>query len=114
LQANCDDNRISFNNFFINTFDIVTNGFTVLNEIKYNYWDKYNGYDLQRDGIGDQFYRPMSLFSAVTETSPVTIIFIKSFLADLLDTLEKLIPGLTPENLKDDKPLINPFTLAAN
>lgn len=112
LQSNCDDNRISFNNFTLNTFDIVTNGFTVLNEIIYNYWDRYTGCDLHRDGVGDQPYHPMSMFSAITENSPVTVIFLKSFLADLLDTLEKLIPALTPENLKDNQPLIKPYSLA--
>ena len=106
LQADCDDNAFHFNNFKLNTFDMITNGNTILNEIKYNYWDKYEGYDMQRDGIGDLPYRPMNLFSYIIETNPVSVIFLKSFLADLLDTLEKLIPGITPENLQDQSPLI--------
>ncbi len=109
LQADCDDNRFRFNNFNRNTFDMITNGNTVLNELAYNYWDKYTGFDLSRDGIGDQPYRPMSLFSSIIETDPVSVIFLKSFLADLLDTLEKLIPGITPENLQDFSPLIKTY-----
>jgi nitrous oxidase accessory protein len=107
LQADCDDNKIRFNNFILNSFDLITNGFTVLNELKYNYWDKYQGYDLKRDGIGDQAYRPMNLFGSIIEKNPVSILFLKSLLADLLDKLEKIIPGITPENLQDVTPLIH-------
>lgn len=106
LQANCDDNRFSFNNFVLNTFDLVTNGYTILNELSYNYWDRYTGFDLTHDGVGDQPYHPMSMFSAIVENSPVTVIFLKSFLANTLDMLEKLIPSLTPEQLLDPHPLI--------
>jgi nitrous oxidase accessory protein len=109
LQSNCDDNRLSYNNFTLNTFDLVTNGFTVLNELSRNYWDRYSGFDLSRDGVGDQPYRPMSMFSAIIENSPVTVIFLKSFLADLLDLLEKVIPGLTPESLLDEQPLMSGY-----
>lgn len=109
LQADCDDNRLSFNAFLQNTFDMITNGNTVLNIIHYNYWDRYEGYDMKRDGIGDQPYHPMNLFSSIVEQNPVTVIFLKSFLAELLDTLEKLIPGITPENLIDTKPLMKQY-----
>ncbi len=106
LQADCDDNKIRFNNFILNSFDLITNGFTILNELKFNYWDKYQGYDLKRDGIGDQAYRPMNLFGSIIEKNPVSILFLKSLLADILDNLEKIIPGITPENLQDTSPLI--------
>lgn len=109
MQADCDDNRLSFNSFLLNSFDMITNGNTVLNEIRYNYWDRYAGYDMQRDGIGDQPYHPMNLFSSIVEQNPVTVIFLKSFMAELLDTLEKLIPGITPENLIDAKPLMKQY-----
>ncbi len=49
LQASCDDNVIERNNFQQNTFDLVTNGSLVLNKIESNYWDRYEGYDLNRD-----------------------------------------------------------------
>lgn len=107
LQADCDDNKIHFNNFILNSFDLITNGFTVLNELKFNYWDKYQGYDLKRDGIGDQAYRPMNLFGSIIEKNPVSILFLKSLLADILDNLEKIIPGITPENLQDVSPQIH-------
>ena len=53
LQASCDDNNFLRNNFSANTFDIVSNGDLVLNKINSNYWDRYEGYDLNHDEIGD-------------------------------------------------------------
>lgn len=108
MQASCDDNVFRFNNFFSNTFDYATNGFTVLNTINYNFWDKYQGYDLAKDGIGDICFRPMNLLTGVIEEYPTSILLVQSFLADLLNVLEKVIPSLTPENLRDDHPLMKP------
>ena len=51
LQASCDDNEISKNNFQQNSFDLVTNGSLVLNSIESNYWDRYEGYDLDRNQV---------------------------------------------------------------
>ncbi|MBK5271905.1 MAG: nitrous oxide reductase family maturation protein NosD, partial [Bacteroidia bacterium] len=46
VQANCADNNINNNNFEGNTFDIATNGTMVLSNFNNNYWDKYEGYDI--------------------------------------------------------------------
>ena len=35
----------------------------------------------------------------------------RSFITTLLDKTEKLLPSLTPENLKDDHPLMKPLPL---
>lgn len=109
MQASCDDNIFNFNNFITNTFDYATNGFTVLNEINFNYWDKYQGYDLERDGIGDQVFHPMNMLTGIIEEYPSTILLLQSFLSDLLNLLEKVIPSLTPENLRDNYPLMKPI-----
>ncbi|MBC7382347.1 MAG: nitrous oxide reductase family maturation protein NosD [Bacteroidia bacterium] len=108
MQASCDENDFRFNNFKLNTFDYVTNGFTVLNRLQYNYWDRYNGFDLNKDGVGDQPFRPMNMLSGIIEKYPASVILIKSLMAELLDILEKIIPFLTPENLRDETPLIKP------
>lgn len=110
MQASCDDNVFRFNNFLTNTFDYATNGFTVLNVLAYNYWDKYQGFDLEKDGLGDQAFRPMNMLTGVIEEYPTSIILIQSFLSDLLNVLEKVIPSLTPENLKDETPLMKPVS----
>jgi nitrous oxidase accessory protein len=111
LQASCDGNTFLKNNFIGNTFDISTNGFTVLNNIDKNYWDKYAGYDLNRDGIGDVPFFPVNLFSSITETVPAAILLWRSFLVFMLDQAEKILPAITPENLKDHKPVMKPYDL---
>lgn len=108
IQANCDENTIENNNFLANTFDVATNGNAVFNYLKNNYWDKYEGYDLNHDGKGDILYRPVSLFSTLIERMPQAMILLRSFTATLLDKIEKIIPSLTPENLKDESPLMKP------
>ncbi len=111
IQASCLDNVISHNNFLSNTFDIGTNGSLVLNTFNGNYWDRYEGYDLNRDRIGDVPYHPVSLFSMVVEKNPPAMILFRSLMTSLLDKTEKLMPSLTPENLKDDSPYMKPFKL---
>ena len=104
MQASCTDNLITENNFTSNTFDVATNGSLVLNIFKGNYWERYEGYDLNRDGTGDIPYRPVSLYSMIVERNPATLMLFRSFMVDLMDKAERIIPGMTPEDLKDDEP----------
>ena len=104
IQANCDANTFIENNFTSNTFDVATNGSISLNTISKNYWDKYEGYDLNRDGVGDIPYRPVSLYGMVVEKMPTAVMLWRSFLVTLLDRAEKVMPVVTPENLKDEFP----------
>jgi nitrous oxidase accessory protein len=106
IQASCMDIAVSTNNFVGNTFDIGTNGSLVLNTFNKNYWDKYEGYDLNHDTMGDIPYRPVSLYSMIVEQNPPAMMLFRSFITSLLDKTEKLIPSLTPENLKDNTPLM--------
>jgi nitrous oxidase accessory protein len=111
LQANCDNNTFTRNNFIRNTFDFATNGTLVLNNINGNYWDKYQGYDLDRDRIGDIPYRPVSLYGMVVERVPAAVFLWRSFMVFLLDRAEKALPVITPENLKDNYPRMKPYDL---
>jgi nitrous oxidase accessory protein len=106
IQASCMDNNILRNDFIANTFDVGTNGSLVLNNFDQNYWDKYDGYDLNKDGKGDVPYRPVSLYSMIVEKNPAAMMLFRSFMTTLLDKTEKIIPTLTPENLKDNFPLV--------
>lgn len=106
LQASCDDNRFVQNNFTKNSFDIATNGSVVLNHLEKNYWDKYEGYDLNKDGVGDVAYRPLSIYSTLVEQMPFSMVLWRSFAVFLLDQSERVLPSITPENLKDDMPLM--------
>ena len=111
VQASCDDNTFHHNNFYGNTFDIATNGTRTLNKFYNNYWDKYDGYDMNKDGTGDVPYHPVSMYSMIVEENPNTLILLRSFMVSLLDKAEKAIPSLTPENLIDEMPMIKPNKL---
>ncbi|HWA05796.1 MAG TPA: nitrous oxide reductase family maturation protein NosD, partial [Ignavibacteria bacterium] len=72
-----------------------------------NYWDKYKGYDLDKNGTGDVPYRPVSLFSKIVEETPEAVFLLRSFVADLLDMAERVVPVFTPESLIDETPRMN-------
>jgi nitrous oxidase accessory protein len=111
VQASCDENVIRNNNFFGNSFDVSTNGQLVLNTFNGNYWDKYEGYDLNRDGIGDVPYRPVSLYAMVVEQMPYGLMLMRSFMVYLMDRAEKIIPAMTPVRLMDEKPRMRPCVI---
>ena len=111
VEASCMDNVITRNNFFSNSFDVGTNGSLVLSTFNNNYWDKYEGYDRNKDGVGDVPYHPVSMYSMIVEQNPNSLILLRSFMVSLLDKAEKAIPSLTPENLTDDKPMMKPNKL---
>ena len=111
IQASCMDIILEQNNFTGNTFDVGTNGSLVLNNFNNNYWDKYDGYDLDHDNHGDVPYRPVSMYSMIVERNPPAMILFHSFITSLMDKTEKVIPSLTPENLKDEHPLMKSLPL---
>lgn len=106
IQASCTDNLVQQNDFSANTFDVATNGSLTLNRFVHNYWDKYDGYDMNKDGLGDVPYHPVSMYSMVIEQNPNAVILLRSFMVTLLDKAEKAIPSLTPENLVDEAPVM--------
>jgi nitrous oxidase accessory protein len=71
-----------------------------------NWWDRYQGYDLNRDGLGDVAFRPVRLFSLLVASYPPSVILMRSTFVDLLDTAERTLPILTPETLVDASPLM--------
>jgi nitrous oxidase accessory protein len=113
IQASCMDITVTRNDFIGNTFDVGTNGSLVLNSFNYNYWDKYEGYDLDRDRIGDLPYRPVSLYSMIVEKNPPAMMLFRSFITSLMDKTEKILPGITPVNLVDEHPVMKQVNLNA-
>jgi nitrous oxidase accessory protein len=111
IEASCSDDVITNNNFSGNSFDVSTNGSLVLNTFNKNYWDKYDGYDLNRDGSGDVPFRPVSLYSMILEKNPAASILMRSIMVSLLDKAEKIFPSLIPEDLIDNSPLMKPLPL---
>lgn len=106
ISSNCMENRIKNNNFINNIFDVSTTGTMMMNDFKNNYWDKYEGYDLDKDKIGDVPFHPLSLYAVLVENNPSVMLLFRTFFVDLLDKTEKIIPSLTPENFVDEHPLM--------
>jgi nitrous oxidase accessory protein len=70
-----------------------------------NYWDDYQGFDRNNDGIGDQRHDLYSYADQIWVEMPVARFFRSSPVMELLDFLERLAPFSTPDLiLRDEKP----------
>lgn len=111
VMANCIEDTFMFNNFTANTFDAATNGELRHNVFQFNYWDKYEGYDLDRNKIGDIPFRPVSLYSMLIEKMPYAVMLLRSFTVEILNRAEKSIPGIVPVTFEDVAPMMKPNAL---
>lgn len=111
LVSGSSNDTITHNNFIGNTFDMTTNKSYNGNGVDANYWDKYEGYDLNHDGHGDVPFYPLSLFSMLAEQNSSMLLFFRSFMMTLFDEAEKLLPTLTPDTYVDRKPSMHPYRL---
>jgi nitrous oxidase accessory protein len=66
--------------------------------------------NIDRDQTGDVPYRPVSLFAMVSDQMPYAMMFWRSFTVFLLDRAEKVIPSLSPDKLRDNSPLMKPYS----
>jgi len=107
LMASSSDNDFEHNRFVGNTFDVSTNSRSNTSRFSSNYWDTYEGYDLDRDGFGDVPFRPVRLFALLVERHEPALILMRSAFVDLLDLAERVAPVLTPETLVDERPLMD-------
>lgn len=104
LMANSMNNNFHGNDFIANSFDVATNSRQNFNTFEYNYYSKYKGYDLTKNGIGDIPYRPVKLYSIIVEQQPPSLVLLHSLFIELLDIAESVFPSLTPEALVDNSP----------
>ncbi len=104
LMASSTDNTIDSNNFLNNSFDIATNNYSAYSSFSGNYWDKYGGYDIDKNGIGDVPYRPVRLFSTIVEQNSPAMLLLHSFFVSLLDLAESIFPTVTPAAMQDCSP----------
>jgi nitrous oxidase accessory protein len=104
LMANSAFNRVEGNVFAGNSFDVATNSRSTTATVVGNWWDRYHGYDLNRDGRGDVPFRPVRLFSLFVANEPASVILMRSLFVDLLDAAESALPVLTPDTLVDTAP----------
>ncbi len=109
LMSNSNDNIFKQNNFLGNSFDVATSSRQNFNLFEGNYWSAYKGYDLDKDNVGDIPYRPVKLFSLIAKQQPAAIILLNSFLVDILNIAESVLPSITPAELVDLKPNMRKF-----
>ena len=71
-----------------------------------NAWDRYTGYDLDRDGYGDVPFAPVRLFAVVVQQHGPALILLRSFFVSLPDAAERVVPVLTPRTMEDPRPMM--------
>lgn len=109
IMGDCENNQFNRNDFVANTFEVTTNADHSWNVFAQNYWGQYEGYDLDRNGIGDIPHRPVSLSSIILERTDSSYILMNSFFFAVMDKVERALPGLIPEPLKDEQPAMRPI-----
>jgi len=67
-----------------------------------NYFDDYEGYDLNGDGVGDVAYEPRSLSESLVARHPELAFFRGTVALELLDVAARVFPLLEPETLLTD------------
>ncbi|KAB2843323.1 MAG: nitrous oxide reductase family maturation protein NosD, partial [Burkholderiales bacterium] len=76
-----------------------------LNQWRGNYWDDYQGFDRNGDGVGDTPYQLYAFADRIWMEIPQARFFKSSPGMELLDFLERLAPFSTPDLiLKDEAP----------
>ena len=108
IRGGCYQNDFWDNNFLNNTFDVAYDNNVNDNKFRSNYWSDYTGYDLNKDGVGDVPYRPVKLFSYISNRTPESIVLLRSLFIDIMNFSEKVAPVFTPENLIDETPRMEP------
>lgn len=111
IMADSYDNIVTGNNFVANSFDVGTNSRQSYSTFEGNYWDAYEGYDLDRDGVGDVPFPPVRLFTLLVERHEPALMLMRSLFVQLLDVAERVAPALTPKTLIDERPLMRPLAL---
>ena len=106
VEGSTVDGRFASNIFLANTFDVATNSRQPSSVFAGNFWDSYDGYDLDGDGTGDVPHAPVRLFALIVERNPQAIVLLRSVLVSVLDAAERAIPSLTPQLFVDSKPLM--------
>lgn len=117
-----EDNHIAFNgmatafhsdwpgnsfhrNDFIGNFAQVSvrgGGAAARNDWQGNYWDVYEGFDVNRDGVGDTPFEAYAYADRLWMDVPATQFFRASPVLELMDFIERLAPFSTPRLLLRD------------
>jgi nitrous oxidase accessory protein len=108
LLANAENNAFRMNDFARNAFDVTQASDRAGTTFEGNFWDAYQGYDLDRNGVGDVPHRPVRLLAVIIERHPSALILLRSLLLDLLELADRAFPVLTPARIQDGAPAMRP------
>lgn len=99
------------NRFEKNLFQVVMSGSGDAQSNRWygNYWDDYQGFDLNHDGVGDTPHEVYAYADRIWMETPAATFFRNSPALELLDFLERLAPFSAPDLLlRDPKPRFSP------
>jgi len=83
-------------------------GTAMANEWHGNYWDDYEGFDRNHDGVGDTPYELYAFTDSIWMETPDARFFKDAPLMEALDFLERLAPFSSPDLVvRDKKPLFS-------
>jgi nitrous oxidase accessory protein len=94
-----------FNNRFENNLSIVAisaQGAGSANVWRGNFWDEYQGFDRNGDGIGDTPHEVYLFADRIWMETPITTFFRNSPVLEMLDFLERLAPFSSPYRVLQD------------
>ncbi len=100
------DNTITHNKIFGNIDDVVKDiagTFSKSNIVKYNYWDRYVGFDTDNNGVGDTPHQVYQYSSQLWQYNHKVKFFYASPIMTLLDFMTQLAPFIEPNLLLEDK-----------
>ncbi|MGE4418711.1 MAG: nitrous oxide reductase family maturation protein NosD [Sulfurimonas sp.] len=99
-------NVIKRNELFGNMDNVMSDsrsGLTNQNEVESNYWDDYEGFDVNRDNIGDTPHKKYLYLDALLVKNPELGFFYGSTALSMLNFLLKIAPFIQPVFLVEDK-----------
>jgi nitrous oxidase accessory protein len=112
---NTHDNVVYNNGFIENEEQVSVHGGgqlflnTFASEDRGNFWSDYNGFDRDRDGLGEFAYEPRSLFRNMLAREPNLRLFVHSPAQQAIELTARAFPELDPDPmLSDPKPLVLP------
>ncbi len=109
FHATIKDNTITHNKIFGNIDDVVKDiegNFGKLNIVEYNYWDRYTGFDRDKDNIGDTSHQIYQYADQLWHYNNKVKFFYGSPIMTLMNFLANLAPFVEPNLLlEDSKPI---------
>ena len=114
FHASIKDNTITHNKIFGNIDDIVKDiegEFGDSNKVEFNYWDRYAGFDRDKDNLGDTPHKVYQYADQLWHYNNKVKFFYGSPIMSLLNFLSNLAPFVEPNLIMlDSKPMFENYT----